>query len=164
MKTDSYTTSFVVDQTPAQVFEAINNVRGWWSEDVDGLTDKAGATFKYRYRDIHRCEIRVEELVPGEKVVWHVVDNYFSFTKDESEWKGTDMVFEIARRGDKTEVKLTHVGLNPDHECYDACSDGWHTYINGSLKALIATGKGRPNVGEPKTDSEQSLSRIKKAS
>jgi hypothetical protein len=44
-----------------------------------------------------------------------------------------------------------------DYECYEACSEGWGMYINGSLRALIATGKGNPNVGEAMTDSEREL-------
>ncbi len=159
MTNPSFTTTILVDQTLEQAFAAINNARSWWSEDIEGQTDKAGATFKYHFRDLHRCEIQVEELIPGEKVVWHVLDNYFGFTADKAEWTGTDLVFEIARRGDKTEVKFTHVGLVPEYECYSACSDGWSTYINGSLKDLITTGKGQPNAGEAITASEQALGR-----
>jgi hypothetical protein len=33
-------------------------------------------------------------------------------------------------------------------ECYDPCSNAWGTYINGSLRSLIATGKGQPNWKE----------------
>ncbi len=32
MKTESYTTSFTVDQSPDEVFDAINNVRGGGQE------------------------------------------------------------------------------------------------------------------------------------
>src|SRR5262245_23902124 len=147
----NYTTAFSVENSPKDVFAAINNVRGWWSQAIDGRTDRAGAKFRYRYRDMHRCEIQVKELVPGKRVVWHVLDNYFSFIDDKSEWKGTDIVFEIARRGGETEVKFTHVGLKPAHQCYEVCSDGWRRYINGSLKALIKSGKGRPNPAEATT-------------
>ncbi|QEN86170.1 SRPBCC domain-containing protein [Labrys sp. KNU-23] len=155
----SYITSFMVDQTPAQAFAAIIDVRGWWSEEIEGGAGRVGEEFKYRFEDIHRCQIQVRELIPSRRIVWRVLDNYFSFTQDRSEWKGTDIIFEIARKGDQTEVTFTHLGLVPDYECYDACSEGWHTYVNGSLRDLIATGKGRPNVGEAITESEQLLTR-----
>lgn len=153
----SYTARFTVDQSPAQAYAAINDVRGWWSESIEGGSSRVGEKFKYHYEDLHRCEIQVREQIPNRRVVWHVLDNYFSFTEDRSEWKGTDIVFEIARKGEQTEIIFTHRGLVPEYECYDACSDGWGTYINGSLRALIATGKGHPNVGEALTKSEVRL-------
>lgn len=157
MSNDSFATSFTVDQSPEAVFAAINDVRGWWS-DIEGQADRIGGRFTHRVLDLHRCDIEVKELVPGRKVAWTVIDNYFNFTEDETEWKGTEIVFEIAEAGDGTEVSFTHVGLVPDYECYEVCSDGWSTYID-SLRSLITTGKGRPNVGEPMTDSEQALVR-----
>jgi hypothetical protein len=152
-----FTTAFTVDQAPQQAFAAINNVRGWWSEDIRGSTAKLGDIFNYRFKDIHRCTIKITKSIPGEKVVWNVVDNYFSFTEDKSEWKGTDVVFDISRKDGKTEVLVTHVGLVPEYECYEACSAGWTTYVNGSLRSLIATGKGQPNVGEPMNETERAL-------
>ena len=147
----NYTASFTVDQTPEEVFDAINNVRGWWSENIDGDTDKLGK-FNYHYKDIHRCTIEVTELVPGKKVAWHVVENYFNFVEDKSEWTDTDIVFDIAKKGDQTEVCFTHVGLVPAYECYDVCSDAWGTYIKSSLRDLITTGKGHPNQNEEITN------------
>jgi len=141
----NYTTTFTVDQSPEEVFAAINNVRGWWSEAIDGATDKPGAAFNYHYLDIHRATFKVTEFVPNEKVVWHVLDTYFNFIKDKNEWIGTDIVFEIAPKGDKTEVCFTHVGLVPAYECYGVCSNAWGSYISGSLRDLITTGKGQPN-------------------
>lgn len=157
MKDRDYTTSFTVDQTPQQVFAAINTPRKWWSEEIEGSTDKLGEEFKYHFKDVHRCTIKIVELIPGEKIVWLVLDNYFSFTMDKTEWKGTKIIFNIAKKGEKTEVHFTHVGLVPEYECYNACSEGWGAYINGSLRDLIIAGKGRPNVGQAITDSEQAL-------
>jgi hypothetical protein len=145
MRDRHYATSFAVDQTPEEVFAAINNPRGWWSQAIEGSTDKLGAEFDYHYLDVHRCTFRITELVPGRKVVWHCLDNYFSFVDDKTEWKGADVVFEITKQGQQTEVHFTHVGLVPAYECYSVCSDAWGAYVRGSLRDLITTGKGQPN-------------------
>jgi hypothetical protein len=138
-----FTTTLMVDNTPKEVFDAINNVRGWWSGENVGRTDRLGE-FQHRHGDMHRCTIKITELVPGRMVHWRVVDNYFDFVKDKSEWKDTDIVFEIVKKKDKTEVRFTHVGLVPSYECYDICSDAWGRLINGSLRDLITKGKGQP--------------------
>jgi hypothetical protein len=144
MKKQDFTTTFSVGQSPQEVFDAINNVRGWWSEEVDGSTDKLGAEFKFHHKDVHRSTQKITDLVPGKKVVWHVVDARLNFVKNKTEWKGTDVVFEITRKGDKTELRFTHVGLVPAFECYGDCSGAWGFYINDSLRSLITTGKGQP--------------------
>jgi hypothetical protein len=142
------TASFMVDKSPDEAFAAINNVRAWWSGDIDGVTDKLGAEWTYRYKDIHYSKQKIIEMIPGRKVVWLVLDSYLSFIKDKDEWNGTKITFDIATEGDKTEVKFTHVGLAPEDECYEACSDAWGSYIKHSLRSLIVTGKGEPNVKE----------------
>jgi len=154
---ESFTTAFTVAQSAEAAFQAIIDPKAWWSQEIQGRTDRAGAAFAYHYQDLHRCRIEVVELVPGKRVVWHVLENHFSFTRDTAEWTGTRMVFDITAKGEQTEVRFTHVGLVPDYECYEACSEGWGMYINGSLRTLIATGKGNPNVGEAMTDSEREL-------
>jgi hypothetical protein len=148
MKTKDYTTSFTVDQSPEEVFDAVNNVRGWWSGEIDGRTDKLGAEFTYRYQDIHRSTQKITELVPAKKIVWHVLDAQINFVKDKAEWNGTDIVFEITRKNGKTELRFTHVRLTPAIECYGKCAGAWGFYINDSLRSQIMTGKGDPNQKE----------------
>jgi uncharacterized protein YndB with AHSA1/START domain len=145
MSDPSFSTTFTVAQTPAQVFSAINDVRAWWSGEIDGATNELGAEFTYRYEDVHRSTQQIVELVPDEKVVWLVTDGYLQFVDDKTEWTGTSIVFEIEPRGEQTELRFRHVGLLPDSECYQNCSTAWAYYINTSLRALIATGKGQPN-------------------
>jgi hypothetical protein len=143
-----FTTTIQVDQNPQQVFNAINNPRAWWSQEIAGDTDKAGEVFLYHYKDVHICKIKVAELVPVQKVVWEVLDNHFNFTRDKTEWVGTTIVFEIAQKNGKTQLTFTHRGLVPQYECYDVCHDAWTSYIQGSLHDLIASGKGKPNAKE----------------
>ncbi len=148
MPNNDFSTTFTVAESAAKVFDAINNVRGWWSEEIDGPTDTVGSEFSYHYRDVHTSRIKVTELIPGKRVAWRVVENYFDFVQDKSEWKGTEIIFDISRKGDQTEVRFTHRGLTSQYECYDVCSNAWGTYIRGSLKSLISTGKGNPNPRE----------------
>ncbi len=146
MKNDGFTTSFTVAQTPNEVFTAINNVRGWWSGEVTGETSKLGDEFTYRYKDMHKTTQRVTEFVPGKKVVWHVTAAELTFVKDKTEWIGTDIVFEIARKDGKTELHFTHVGLVPAFECYGGCSGAWGSLVDGNLRNLITTGENQPDV------------------
>lgn len=156
---DDFTTTILVEKSPEAVYNAITNVRGWWSEEIKGTTAKAGDEFTLQYEDIHRCKIRILESVPGKKVVWQVLENYFKFTKDTKEWTWNRMIFEITPKAGKTQLKFTQVGLVPQYECYEVCSNAWLTYINGSLKDLITTGKGKPNAkGKPQTEAEKRLS------
>src|SRR6185436_1006210 len=108
---NDFTTVITVDQSPQEVFNAINNVRGWWSEEIEGGTDKLNDVFTYHYKDVHNCKMKITEFVPGKKVVWHVLDNHFSSTKDKSEWIDTKNIFEISETHRKTKLRFTHQGL-----------------------------------------------------
>ena len=144
-KVQNYTTTFTVDKTPKEVFAAINNVRGWWTGEpgIEGSTDKLGDEFTYRYTPHHFSKQKITEFIPGKKIVWLVVESSINFVKDKSEWKGTKITFEIAKKGEKTELRFTHVGLVPDIECYGACSNAWSSYIKGGLRNLISKSKGQ---------------------
>jgi hypothetical protein len=145
MNKQGYTTSFQVAQSPEHVFEAINNVRAWWQGDIEGVTDQLGSQFTYRFKDYHRSTHEITQLVPGKRVVWRTIDASINFVKDKSEWNGSEIVFEIARKGDQTELRFTHVGLVPNIECYGGCSGAWDAYINEGLRDLIAKGDGASN-------------------
>ncbi|HEY4289413.1 MAG TPA: SRPBCC domain-containing protein [Puia sp.] len=151
MPTQDFNTTFQVDQTPKEVFNAITNVRGWWSENIDGGTARLNDEFTYEVRDLHTCKMRLIEVIPDKKVVWLVLDNYFSFAKDKTEWIGTKIEFGISEKENKTYVHFTHHGLVPEFECYAICFNAWTGYINNSLHSLITTGAGQPNPKEDVT-------------
>ncbi len=135
------TISVLVDQTPQAVFDAVANVRGWWTGEIDGDADQLGGVFSYRYKDAHRSAQTITAFEPGRRVVWHVDDAQLNFVENKSEWIGTNIVFDIARKGDKTELVFTHRGLTPACECYAGCSGAWGFFVGENLKTLIATGQ-----------------------
>ena len=144
----NYTTTIVVDKDNTEVFNSIKNFRAWWSEEIEGDTDKLGETFFYHYKDVHLCKIKLIEMIADKILVYLVIDNEFNFTKDKTEWVNTKLIFDLANENGKTKMVFTHEGLIPANECYNICNDAWTSYIQGSLKNLIETGTGKPNGKE----------------
>lgn len=153
MNEQNYTTTILMDQTPAEVFAAIKDARTWWTGEpgVIGSTDILGNEFTYGYRDIHHSTHKLTEFVTGKKVVWHTTDSRINFVKDKSEWTGSDIVFEISQKGMQTELRFTHISLIPAIQCYGDCTGAWGFYINECLYNLITTGKSQPDPKEQPT-------------
>lgn len=141
-KNEDLTLSISVTKSSKEVYEVIKDVKAWWIGDVDGDADKVGSEFTYRYKDFHKSTQKVTELVPNKRVAWRVEDATLSFAKNKSEWRGTEIVFEILPKGDVTEIKFTHHGLTPEAECFEACSGGWEFFVTKSLKNFLMKGKG----------------------
>lgn len=132
-----------VNQTPKEVFDAVNNVAGWWQGEIQGNSRKLNDEFTYRYEDIHFSRQKVVELIPDKKVVWLVTESSLNFINDKSEWNGTKISFEISGNNGKTQLVFTHHGLVPEIECYNDCSNAWNQLVQQSLYSLITTGKGK---------------------
>ena len=147
MKEQNYHTSITVDSTAHEAFETINSVTEWWTENLEGSSRKLNDEFTVRFGDVHYSRQKLVEVVPGKKVVWLVTDSKLSFVKDKSEWTNTKISFEISSQNDKTKIDFRHLGLVPEMECFDACSNAWSQYIQ-SLQMLLTTGKGQPEKKE----------------
>src|SRR6478735_11400748 len=136
MKTKDYSLLLTVDAPAHEVFENINNVTQWWTEDLVGDSKKLNDEFTVRFfDDVHVSTQRLVELIPDKKVVWLVTKSKLNFIKQQDEWTGTKIVFEITTKDNKTQVQFTHIGLVPEVECYEACTGygGWERYLKGSL-------------------------------
>lgn len=149
MNKNNFGITLMVDQTPEEVFTAINNVRGWWSgfysEEITGNTEKQNDEFSFRAGGgAHYSKQKLVEVIPGKKVVWLVTDSELTFLEKKNEWTGTKIIFEISKKGSKTQVVFTHEGLVPEIECYDSCSPAWSMYVQEKLLPLITTGEGQP--------------------
>ena len=96
--TTDFITGFSIEQSPKEVYDAINNVRGWWSENIEGSTDKLNVEWTYKQKDLHMCKMKIVEMIPEKRVVWLVMENHFSFTKDKSDVKGSGLGLSISKR------------------------------------------------------------------
>jgi hypothetical protein len=143
MTTANFTTTILVDNSPHEVFTAINNVRAWWQGEIKGDTEKLNDEFTYQMEEIHFSKQKIVELIPDKKVCWLVTESRLNFVTKKSEWTGTKIVFEISEINKQTQLRFTHEGLVPDFECYGGCSGAWGDLIQKSLFSLITTGKGK---------------------
>jgi hypothetical protein len=145
-----YTTTILVGQTPAKAFKAINNVAGWWTENIEGSTQKLNDEFTVHFGETF-ITMRVTEMIPNSKVVWLVTDCYKDWVQgNKKEWNGTKISFEIFEKDKKTQIRFTHHGLIPTLECFDGCSNAWGEYVQQSLHNLVTTGTGEPTPKESK--------------
>jgi len=143
MSNQNFTTTILVEQSPSEVFKAVNNPRAWWSVEIEGTTDQVNAEWNYQFGDNHRSKMKVVEMITDKKVTWLVKENYFKDAKDQTEWVGNKIVFEISKEGDKTRLVFTQIGLVPSYDCYTSCEWAWTGFVQKSLLSLIATGKGQ---------------------
>ena len=154
MKTNDFTLELLVDRSPQQASEAIRDVRAWWGAGIEGDAERVGDVFTYRHEDIHRSTQQLVTFNPAEQLVWLVTDAHLAFVEPHDEWKGTRLVFDLARRDTRTLIRFTHEGLRSDVACFEACSKGWTYYVGKSLRALLETGKGSPDavaIGRPRS-------------
>ena len=148
MKEQDLTIVITVKATAQEAFKNINSVTKWWTENLEGSSEKPGDEFTVRFGDVHLSTQKLVEVIPDKKVVWLVTDSQLNFIKDKQEWTGTKISFEIVEKDNKTTIDFTHHGLIPGIECFDACSNAWGDYINNSLRSLVNTGKGQPTPKE----------------
>jgi hypothetical protein len=143
MENQNFTTTILVSQSQAEVFKAIINPRAWWSESIIGNPHRLNDEWSYSFGENHRSKLKTIEMIPEKKVVWLVEENFFKNAKDQTEWIGNEIVFEISRRGDKTKLVFTQIGLVPSYDCYKSCEWAWTGFVQKSLYNLITNSKGQ---------------------
>lgn len=140
--TENFTTTIWVEQTPAEAYNTILNVRAWWSglfdESFEGSSEKLGDEFSFLAGGgVHYTKQKLVELVPDKRVVWLVTAANLSFVDKTDEWNETKISFEIFQESGKTKIVFTHIGLVPAFECYDSCAPAWTKYIQERLPDAI---------------------------
>jgi len=106
----------------------------------------------YCLKEIKWLKEIVVEMIRSKKVVWLVTESKINYVEDKREWTGTKIIFEITKKSnkpdspdsyrDRTQLRFTHLGLVPEMECFESCSNSWRQLIQQGLFSLIKTGKG----------------------
>ncbi|ADB33563.1 hypothetical protein Kfla_4537 [Kribbella flavida DSM 17836] len=136
----SFSTDVEVRTTPDEAFAAITRPHVWWNPEIEGRSETAGDEFGFDMPGLHQTRLRVTEAIPGRRMVWHVLENHFSFVEDQEEWVGTDIVFDVASNAEGgVTITLTHVGLVPELECHNVCSGAWTDLVGTSLRNMLTS-------------------------
>jgi len=139
--TTNYSFSFTTT-TPIQiVYAELLDVRKWWvnifDETITGGSNVVGEEFDYKAGGgMHHSIQKLIEAKPYSKIVWLVTQSNLTFLNQTDEWTNTQLMFELSEINGLTTVKFTHLGLNTDIECYDACSNGWTQYLNQLVQSF----------------------------
>lgn len=144
--TENYSNITELNTTAEKVFNALTNeIPLWWTKYFEGTANQQNDTFTVRFGKSIYKTIQVTELSQHSKVVWIVTNSEIGIPelKNQTEWIGTAILWEIIPKESNIQLKLTHIGLLPTSECYDLCKNGWQQFTN-SLKLFLETGKGNP--------------------
>jgi len=144
MESQDYQNSITAHLSAQEAMTKISQVPKWWAKDFEGKSENPSDVFTIRFKSGDMYKLKVSEIIPDKKIVWEVIDSYQGWHKNHTEWTGTKIVWEIFSLNDGTEVKMTHVGLVPEFECFAACNRGWNYLIKESLQKLLDADKGMP--------------------
>ena len=74
MQQQDYHSSITADITPEEAFDKISRVNEWWSTNFEGSSSKLGDVFIVHFKNGDWYKIKIDELNPGKKFVWNVID------------------------------------------------------------------------------------------
>ncbi|MBI3635651.1 MAG: SRPBCC domain-containing protein [Candidatus Rokubacteria bacterium] len=114
-----------IQATPQTVYDALTTtpgLGGWWTSD-SSAEPRVGsiATFGFGRRSTV-FRMRVDELVPGRRIVWQCLG-------DVDEWKDTRLTWDIAPDSGGVKLKFVHGGWRS--------TDGWLAPCNSTWGALM---------------------------
>jgi hypothetical protein len=144
MNSNNYNCTINANISPNEAFDSISRVSEWWTANLEGNSRKLNDIFTVHFGKTF-ATIKLIEVIPDKKIVWHFTDCYLDWLKDKEEWKDTKIDWEISTALNSTQISMTHIGLVPEIECYTDCEKGWNFYIKESLFKLITEKKGIPD-------------------
>ena len=124
-----------INSTPEKIYNAITTQKGiasWWSEH-NNAKPQTGTVYRISFGGDYYKEIKVAELVRGERVVWEILDAT-------PEWLNTEVTFDISVGYESAELRFSHTGWKNQTDMFAQCSYHWAIYL-GNLKTYLQTNK-----------------------
>jgi hypothetical protein len=127
-----------------EAYRKVARVAEWWNRQSTGKAQEVGDTFRVDFGQTW-VDFKVVEAVPNKRIVWQVEDCNLHRLKDQKEWKGTSVIWDLATANGTTMVRMTHAGLTPAVECFEACEAGWNFHVGESFLRLLTEDRGLPD-------------------
>jgi len=130
-----------IDAVPSKVYDALSTeegYRGWWTKDCD-VDPRPGGEAEFRFNEGQvAMRFRFDALDPESGVRMTCIGH-----KNNDEWQGTKLRFDLAPQDGGTHVRFRHDGWDRKSDCYEQCVQGWAHFMT-SLKGYVETGTGAP--------------------
>ncbi len=145
-----YQNQITVNVSARELYAAITRrISEWWSADFEGRAEEKGDEFTVRFGAVFKT-MTITEIDPFLRVVWTCTDQHMQAPpgieaiSNTKEWVGTKIFWMIdSHSEEETILKLFHMGLHPQVECWAICETGWDQTLK-SLLALLTNGTGYP--------------------
>ena len=142
----NFETNLIVEAPIDLIYNSLmNSINEWWTEMFEGSAQKVGDIFTIRFGSQIYKTMKVEELILNHSVTWLVVDALIDLPEldHKKEWIDTQIIWTLSSTAAGTMLRLTHIGLTPEVQCYDLCKNGWQSFLY-SLNKYLTTGIGAP--------------------
>ncbi|RED75029.1 SRPBCC family protein [Cohnella phaseoli] len=122
----------------SKVYETLTAAEGlseiWTNELI--VNNQIGFVNEFRFGSDDVTKMKIEELIPNKKVVWHCIDS-------DAEWIGTMISFDIEEKNGKSFLTLRHMNWKEVTPFYRSCNYNWAFFLY-SLKCYCEDGEGIP--------------------
>lgn len=136
--TFSLTKEVLVKGPIQRVFQAVSTANGlgkFWSYNTSGPDWDNGEVVLKWPASGHHARVCLSKLNAPVFVEWSVIEHH-----PFEELKGTAIQFTLEeQRSGEVKLIFRQVGLVPQCDCYDACSNAWG-YLVGQIKKLVEQG------------------------
>lgn len=134
----NYTKQIEVSANAQRVFSALTDKLHLWWGKVKDANFEANGYFTIQFENGYWWTFKIVAFLPNKKIIWKCVEGEPEFNK---EWIGHILHWEVEEIDNtKTIINFRQIGLTPDINCYETCSNTWDKFLVEDLKSFLNTG------------------------